>query len=182
MKQFSPETKKLLNYLLIGGLVVIGSILDPKLPHNLLKNYFKQKSFNKNKFKRKLDYLKERGIIKVSETKDGLQLKLTKKGAETIKYYQLGDLKINVPQKWDGKWRVVIFDIPEDKKLGRDALRRKLKELEFNQLQRSVFCHPYPCENEIVLLREAYRIQPYVIILIVEKLENEGIIKNYFNL
>ena len=182
MKQYSPETKKLLVYLLIGGLVVIGSLLDPKLPHKLLKAYFKEKSFDRKKFKRSLLYLKKRKIIKVSETKDGLQLKLTVKGVKTAKYYQLDNLQILTPEKWDGKWRVVIFDIHEEKKLGRDALRRKLKQLEFYQLQKSIFCHPYPCENEIILLRETYKIQPYVKILIADKLENEDIIKKLFNL
>lgn len=182
MRQFSPETKKLLNYLLTGGLVVIGSLLDPRLPHKLLVNYFKQKSFDNKKFKRKVEYLKKQDIIQVSESKDGLQLKLTKKGVETVKYYQLDDLKIKTPQKWDGKWRVVIFDIPEDKKLGRDALRYKLKNLGFHQLQRSVFCHPYPCENEIILIKEAYGLYPFVKIMLVERIDDEEKLKTFFDL
>ncbi|EKD56663.1 MAG: hypothetical protein ACD_58C00123G0009 [uncultured bacterium] len=182
MKQFSPETKKLLNYLLIGGLVVIGSILDPRLPHKLLKAYFKEKSFDNKRFKRNIDYLKKRDIIKVSDTKNGLQLRLTENGIVAAKYYQLDNLKIKTPDKWDGKWRVVIFDIPEDRKLGRNALRRKMKQLEFYQLQKSVFCYPYSCENEIILLRETYQIQPYVKMLLVEKLENEELIKKTFSL
>ena len=147
-----------------------------------IKIYFKQKCFDKNKFKRSIKYLEKRKIIKVSETKDGLQLNLTKKGVESAQYYQLDNLQILTPEKWDGKWRVVIFDIPEEKKLGRDALRRKLKQLEFYQLQKSIFCHPYPCENEIILLRETYGIKPYVKIMTAENLENEDIIRKMFNL
>lgn len=182
MRTFSPETKKLLNYLLMGGVILIGSLLDPRLPHKLLRAYWKEKSFNKKKFKGTISYLQKRKLVKMSETKDGLTLELTNQGHHVTESYHLDNLKIKTPDKWDGKWRVIIFDIPEDKKLGRDALRRKLKQLEFYQLQKSVFCYPYPCEKEIILLREVYGLQPFVKILIVDKLEDDEKIKKYFNL
>jgi DNA-binding transcriptional regulator PaaX len=42
--------------------------------------------------------------------------------------------------KWDEKWRIVAFDIPEKFKTGRDALRRKLKEVGFHELQKKYLC------------------------------------------
>ena len=40
---------------------------------------------------------------------------------------------------WDGKWRIVIFDIPEQKRLIRDLFRRNLKKWGFKHLQKSVW-------------------------------------------
>jgi len=46
-------------------------------------------------------------------------------------------------QKWDRKWRLVIFDIAEVSRKTRDLLRFKLKELGFGMLQESVWITPY---------------------------------------
>ncbi len=43
------------------------------------------------------------------------------------------------PQKWDGFWTVVIFDIPEEKRNRRREIRNYLKHLGFVQWQRSVW-------------------------------------------
>lgn len=42
-------------------------------------------------------------------------------------------------EPWDGKWRVVIWDIPEKRRMARDLLRYKLKQLGFSQLQKSIW-------------------------------------------
>lgn len=43
---------------------------------------------------------------------------------------------------WDGRWRVVIFDIPEIDKKSREYLRWKLISLGFGKLQKSVYISP----------------------------------------
>lgn len=43
---------------------------------------------------------------------------------------------------WDGRWRLVLFDVPESQYLLRDRLRRKLRSLAFGYLQRSVWISP----------------------------------------
>ena len=52
-------------------------------------------------------------------------LRLTTKGSMKCMKLLLGDKK----EKWDGSWRILIFDIPEKRKIVREALRGKLKEL-----------------------------------------------------
>lgn len=46
---------------------------------------------------------------------------------------------------WDGKWRIVIWDIPEKRRIARDLLRHKLKWLGFNQLQKSIWVTKKNC-------------------------------------
>lgn len=52
-------------------------------------------------------------------------------------------------EKWDGFWRVVIFDIPEENKRIRNVLRETLKVLEFKQLQKSVWVSKKNYTNEL---------------------------------
>ncbi len=133
-----------------------------------------------------MDNLKRRKLIKViSEKGDYIKVELTNKGAKRVKEFTFETLKIKKPKKWDRKWRVVIFDIPiQPKRLNyaRAALREKIKELGFYKLQKSVWIHPYPCEDEILLVGEIFGVTRCVEILTVEKLLHEEKVKNYFNL
>ena len=80
-----------------------------------------------------------------------------------INYHEYKDLPgIKKTPTWDGLFRVIIFDIPENRKGIREIFRKKLKELEFQQLQKSVFVSPYECRNEIDFLKNVYEIVPYV--------------------
>lgn len=56
------------------------------------------------------------------------------------------------PQKWDGIWRVLIFDIPELTRAVRNLFRDKIQELGFYTLQKSVYVTPIVCEKEITEL------------------------------
>lgn len=47
------------------------------------------------------------------------------------------------PQPWDGKWRIVFFDVPEQKRPLRDYLRGVLKRFGFYEFQRSMWIYPY---------------------------------------
>jgi phenylacetic acid degradation operon negative regulatory protein len=48
-----------------------------------------------------------------------------------------------ISEKWDGFWRVVVFDVPEKKRRARDVLRSELKRLGFGKLQDSTYISPY---------------------------------------
>ena len=90
--------------------------------------------------------LYKRGLVEIIKRKNGVEeIRLTKKGKAKLVQYNIDQLKVEKPQKWDGKWRVVIFDIPVTKDQSRELLRRKMKQLGFYKLQNSVFVHPYPC-------------------------------------
>ncbi len=87
-------------------------------------------------------------------------------------WLQIDALKIKKPKKWDGKWRIVIFDISQLKKVYRELFRSKLKELGFYQLQKSVWIVPFDCQDEIELLREFFGLSQKEMRLIIA--ENVG--------
>jgi DNA-binding transcriptional regulator PaaX len=85
-------------------------------------------------------------------------------------------------QEWDGKWRMVVFDVPEQFRSGRNALRQKLKNMGFKELQKSVFVFPYDCQKEIDLLLEVFHIEKYVRFAILEYINNASELAEEFKL
>lgn len=126
------------------------------------ENEFK---IDKTKLKRSLKGLEERKLVSLREEGDKLIVEFTKEGINEVFKYKIKDLIIKKPKKWDKKWRLVIFDIPEKKKLARNILRRKLKDLGFVFLQKSVFVYPFPCRKEISFLIKILELEPYVVFI-----------------
>jgi len=138
--------------------------------------------YSKRRVSQSLRILKNQKLVGISKDGDKTVVRLTKNGRNKLLKYKLEEMAIERPRKWDRKWRVVIFDIPEKFKLGRDYLRAKLKELGFYQLQKSVWVCPYPCEDEIDFIKEVYEIRPFVRILIVETVDMQQDLIKHFNL
>ena len=115
------------------------------------------------------------------ENKEGF-LKLTEKGRQKLEEFERRDYKLTRPKKWDQKWRVLIFDIPEKRKGTREKVRLTLQSLGFKHLQDSVSVFPYDCENLITLLKADFKIGKDMLYLIVEKIENDKNLIDYFGL
>ncbi|MDD5145833.1 MAG: hypothetical protein PHF44_03250 [Candidatus Pacebacteria bacterium] len=175
-------TKKVLLSLVIVGAFAIAATSPYFLMH-IARAYFKEKKYNKRKVAKTLSALQKDGLV-IGREKNGIfKITLTEKGKEVIKKYQFDDLKIEEQRVWDKKWRVAIFDIPEKtRKVAREALREKLKKLNFYLLQKSVLVYPYPCEKEIRFLAEAFEISPYVNVILAEKIFDDIKLKKYFEL
>ena len=97
---------------------------------------------------------------------DGLvTLNLTKKGQAAALKAHAEALTLIKPKVWDKQWRMVLFDVPEKDRAGREVLRRKLHELGFYQIQKSVWVLPWPCEAELSLFRERFGLDQAIRIL-----------------
>ena len=83
------------------------------------------------------------------------------------------------PKKWDGVWRLIIFDIPEKYRARRRDFQEKLKHMGCYQLQKSVWTHPFPCEKEIEMLKDFLHIKPYVDILIVSRMSSGKVLYHF---
>lgn len=125
--------------------------------------------------------LQKRGLVKVVKKRNKIvEIKLTKEGKERLKRYQFETLEIEIPKRWDGKWRIVIFDVPINKNYSRQALRIKMKRLGFYKLQDSVFVHPYPCFEVVNYLRDFLGVSGEVEYLEVSNLESQDKLIGYF--
>lgn len=85
-------------------------------------------------------------------------------------------------KKWDGKWRVVIFDIPEKSRKARDGFRDSLKRLGFRFLQHSIWVCPFGDFDDIQQLAKDFRIEKCVVLMVVDQISNDLLYKKKFNL
>ena len=106
---------------------------------------------------------------------------ITQKGKSRLNYLEPSTLQ-PTPKKWDEKWRVLIFDIPEKKRKTRTQIRYTLEHVGFKRLQDSVWIYPYDCEEYVTLLKSEFKIGKDLLYLIVEEIENDRTIRKYFNL
>ena len=121
--------------------------------------------------------------VKIEYRGKQIYVSLTKEGRKKAGKYQIDDLKIKKPWRWDKKWRVLIFDVKEEYKDKREALRGKLKDLGLFQLQDSVWVCPYGFQKEIDILREFFGFNSGELKIIeASRIEGEDEIKHFFNL
>lgn len=116
------------------------------------------------------------------QEQDGsLTLLLTEKGKMRALTYKFEDMKIS-KGSWDGRWRIVVFDVPEDIRRGRDALRIKLRALGFYELQKSVFVFPYECRNEVEFIIEFFGLRKFVRYGVLAEIDNDLHLRKIFRL
>ncbi len=130
------------------------------------------------KLKRALRRLIESG--KVIETSKGYQI--TDTGMIEFNRKKFDGYKLIPKKRWDGKWRVVCFDIPEKRKEVRRAVQRKLSLLGFYPLQNSVFISPHPCSELVALAHQTFHLQNHLRIMTVTHTDNEQALLKHFRL
>jgi len=137
----------------------------------------------KNRYYNKsvLAKLLKEGFIEFRSEEGKKYLKLTDKGHWKLAMLEIGMGK-NKEQKWDGKWRILIFDIKEIQRYQRDRMRAGLIELGFKKLQNSVWVYPYDCEDLLFLLKTYYGFGKSVLYIIADKIENDGWLRDSFAL
>jgi len=134
------------------------------------------------KFKRALYGLKRRKLIK-TYYKDGKEfVEITEAGKKKKLSYEFEEMKVNEPKKWDGLFRVVIFDIPEKNKKARKLFRYKLEDMGLYPIQDSVMITPYDCKDEVDFLRGYLFIDKYVKYLVVKEIDDVERLKKLFGL
>jgi DNA-binding transcriptional regulator PaaX len=177
----SPTKQKIL-LLLLGGLA-FGCSYTARNQWNVIKTISKEwDDIDKQDLHKEIVSLYQSKLIKKTKNTDGTYtFMLTDKGKLRALTYDFDTMVIK-NKDWDGKWRFVVFDIPEKFRSGRDALRNKIRNLGFYELQKSVFIFPYECENEIAFVIEFFGITKYVRYGSMDMIDNDIYLKKHFKL
>jgi len=180
-------TKFLLMFVALGAVACGGAVVPGIL--KALKDFDLDEDktgYGKKRISDAIGNLKRQKLVEIIKDDNGkVSVRLTTNGKNRVKEFSIDTVFIKKPKKWDGKWRILIFDIPTKPKiynLAREALRNKIKDLEFFQMQKSVWVYPYECEDELLFIAEAFEVQKYIEILTVEKLLHEMELKRAFGL
>ena len=147
----------------VGAMAKLGIIRSPR---------------QKDVIVRSCDRLVRSGLM----TWEGKKLRLTHKGETALHILLAREHSTKKPQRWDGKWRLLIFDIPEYRRGLRDKIRQTLGGIGFVRLQNSVWVYPYDCEDLIMLLKADFRVGKDMLYMVVDALEGDFQIKKRFGL
>lgn len=113
----------------------IGQVLYRLENRKSVKEYFEElkvKELSSFNLQKTLHRLEAKGLIK--KTKNGRAI--TPIGKKLVKKFKK---EIDSLSKWDGKWRLITFDVPEKKKNDREWIRYVLKNNGFKPMHKSVF-------------------------------------------
>jgi DNA-binding transcriptional regulator PaaX len=177
-----PIESIILTTIAVAGLITVAAILPGIAPALQMLGVGKRKSYPKRNVSHALSRLRSKGLIEYRE-KDGRHYAvLTDKGKERLNIYNKKSAVLRIPKKWDGKWRLVMFDIVEPLRSVRVSLRRELSQAGFVRLQDSVWVYPYDCEEYVALLKADKRIGKSVLYIVAEKVEYDRPLKELFNL
>ncbi len=197
---FSPkeiETFKSASLVVLGVLAAAGvamvSIAAPNALQVLNKILFSKRSrrlgrsFTKREKEIKAAqifyYLKRTGMINLKPAGNDLEASLSPKGKNLLAKAKLSLLKVNRKPKWDGKWWQIAADIPtEAYRTAADMFRKKIKQMGFYALQRTLWFYPFDPRREIQLVAEYFGIQKYITAMEISRMdvEDERTLKQHF--
>lgn len=171
-----------LQEIILGSVKAVGLLSIALVAPNAIQT-LKALGYNPGKRQGEVVQLSRKRLVKAGLLKyKGKFLELTEEGERKLRQLDRSDYKIKKPKRWDGKWRELIFDIPERRKLMREKLRNTLRSIGFLRLQDSVWIYPYPCEDLITLLKADFKIGKDLLYMIVDSVENDLWIRKHFNL
>lgn len=181
-KEIFVDVAKYILLSLLAGVALAIILSDPK---SLFKIYEAIKKKNKNAsyedVERIVQKLKKDRFFRIIYKNGNSYLKVTEKGKRYLVEFNIDTISIQ-QQKWDGRWRIVIFDIPEKMRIARDVLRDRLEDIGFIKIQKSVWVCPYECEDEINFISSTYEVGDFVNYIIATKVDFDKFLKTKFNL
>ena len=176
-KKELTKTSKMLLWM-CAGLEVVGDLIIT--PQELRKRSMRGNLFKSTEnFDSLLHYLWRNGYIRYADKNNEQFIKITRKGELRVLMSKAGIAKT---LKWDNKWRLIIFDIPEESRILRDRFRKLLRSYGFKMLQASVFINPYPLNRQAIDYLKETGLISYIRILKVEEMDDDKALRKSFGL
>ena len=113
------------------------------------------------------------GLVEAFNSEHRQYFRLTSEGKQKMNNITLDSDSSLVSTKWDGFWRIVLLDLPEDRKSEREALRYLLKKAGFVCIKNSVWVSMYPFEHLFTNIKKDLGLTTELIILVTDKLDND---------
>ncbi len=118
-------------------------------------------------------YLRDRGYVELLPRGNDYEIRVTKKGHKRILKFDLQKLEVPRPEKWDGKWWIIIADVPINERVHAGYLRDKFKAMCFFPLQKTVWVYPYDPRDQVDFVSSYFSLERFLTILRADKLDPE---------
>jgi DNA-binding transcriptional regulator PaaX len=113
------------------------------------------------------------GLVEAFNSEHRQYFRLTANGKQKLNNITLDTDSSLVSTHWDGYWRIVLLDLPEDRKSEREALRYLLKKAGFVCVKNSVWISMYPFEHLFTNIKNDLSLTTEMMILVTDKLDKE---------
>lgn len=123
---------------------------------------------DRKQFGQFLNYLKKRGYIRIKNLENHKGVLLMPAGAERV--LEVKTILKSKKKRPDGKWQMIIFDIPEKKRGLRDLLRFSLIRLGYQKLQESVWISPYDVTEVTEKIIREHGLDSYIKTFLIEEI------------
>jgi DNA-binding transcriptional regulator PaaX len=123
---------------------------------------------------RSLKNLKEEGLIEQISSSQNEYARLTKEGRKKVHALELDSDTNLMKTSWDGLWRIILLDLPENRKSERESLRYLLKKAGFVCLKNSAWISPFPFEHLFANIKKDLGLTTEMMILVTENIDEES--------
>ncbi len=122
---------------------------------------------------RSLKGLTEGGLIEQISSPNSEYARLTKEGKKKVHSLKLYSDTTLVNTTWDGFWRIILLDLPENRKSERESLRYLLKKAGFVCLKNSAWISPFPFEHLFTNIKKDLGLTTEMMIIVTELVDEE---------
>ena len=158
--------------LVAAGIAMGGASVAAPNTLQLIDYLHPKGNYERNRIWKAIKYLESRERIRIEERSDGTYVHLTDQGRIKVHEDSIWELTIKRPNRWDRKWRIVMFDLPKNKEKVRQSFRLKLEDLGFKMYQRSVFIYPYECQAEVITVAKWYGVDDCIHYIVATEIHN----------
>lgn len=178
--RMGPVMQKVI-MLLYGGFS-LGLSGKPDRYFRIIKNISKEwEAINRRALRNAIRKLYRSRLVYIQDNNDGtVSMILTEQGHKKALTYDIDSISIKPMKKWDARWRMVVFDVPEKFKKARNSLSLTLKKMGLHRLQKSVFVHPFECKDEVDFVVEFWNVRPFVRYVITHSIDNDFHLRDIF--
>lgn len=127
---------------------------------------------------RSIKNMADLGLIETVKSDREDYARITPKGRQKLSSIKLDSKNGLVSNNWDGKWRIILLDLPESRKAERDSIRYLLKKANFVCLKNSAWISPYPFEHMFENIKKDLGLTSELIIMTTSTLDKES--EKYF--
>ena len=138
---------------------------------DIIENTYTARNRPKYAISRSIKNLQSDGLVECLNSGNQPYFRLSSEGRKRFNSNILDDETTLVSNSWDGYWRFVILDLPEERKNERESLRYLLKKAGFICIKNSVWVSIYPYEHLFSNIKKDLGLSYEMMILVTNKLD-----------
>ena len=148
---------------------LVVELLNPLSSRTCLPD--RQATQSKYAITRAMKGLRGAGLVEHISSGQNNYARLTKTGKQKANSLKLDSDNALLNTNWDGYWRIILLDLPEDRKSERESLRYLLKKAGFICLKNSAWISPYPFEHLFTNIKKDLNLSTELVILVTNQID-----------